>query len=457
MKHIKRFLISLLISVFIINLTMPERADAATKKYGIILGDKDFNFHLANDLVVVSPTGNLMVKAYNICGILGLTYSYDKTSKKLLIKNPINSKSLVFSVGSKNFTYFTGESAKGAPKTAAYQCYYDITSKSYLIHMSTLKYILIYKYYSNLADTYYADMGYNTLIAYSMNDYSSYDIPVTDEVINFINSKMFTTKEDLLDAVLMNLIDRKAVVNLNTNRKVMDDIGTDNMIYDLVMGIDNKNTSKDGDYLALIIDQYGQKWSSTSTVYTNPNGTKRVVESGDDPASLTINIQYETTLAQEGAVDNKIAGIIKDLKLNGASDYAKVKKIHDYLINLAIYDNSQRRYSAYNLLCEKTAVCEGYALAAYRLFTDVGLDCRIISGTGDGEPHAWNIVKVNGKWYNIDLTWDDPVTNTGVQLLKYDYFLKNDADFINHIRDFKYTTKDFMNAYTITDKSYPID
>ena len=39
------------------------------------------------------------------------------------------------------------------------------------------------------------------------------------------------------------------------------------------------------------------------------------------------------------------------------------------------------------------------------------------------EKHVWNAVYLNGNWYHLDLTWDDPVTNTGAQLLLHDYFL----------------------------------
>ena len=153
-------------------------------------------------------------------------------------------------------------------------------------------------------------------------------------------------------------------------------------------------------------------------------------------------------------VDAMISGIIKELKLEGATDYDKVKLIHDYIINNTSYDTKFVKSSAYDLLVEKEAVCEGYALVAYRLFLAAGLESRIISGEGNGEPHAWNIVKVDGKWYNIDLTWDDPITNTGRQVIRYDYFLKSDKEFPNHIRRTEFQTKDFLQAYPMATESY---
>jgi hypothetical protein len=456
MKNLKKCLIGLLLFLLISGLAAPLRTSAATGKYGVIIGDKNNNYQLVNNLVVVSPENNLMVKAYSLCKRLGLPYSYNSETKKLIIQNPGNGKSVVYTMDKKNYIYYSGKGSKGAVKTAAYKFYYDSASKSYVVHMSTLKYLLTYNYYNALEDTYYARMGYKALIAYSINGYSSYDIPVTEELINFINAKTFATKEELLDAVRLNMIAHKTGITLQTYRGVMDAIGTRNSIYDLVSVLDSRDTSKDADYLRFIIDHFSQSWRSTSTVVTYPDGSRKEKLSEDDPASLTINIEYETPLTQERVVDSKIASILKELKLEGASDYEKVKKIHDYIINLAGYDTTYERSSAYNLLVDKTAVCEGYALAAYRLLTDAGLECKIISGYGKGESHAWNLVKVDGEWYNLDLTWDDPITSTGKQLLRYDYFLKNDEDFEYHDRDPEYSTAAFARAYPMAEESYEI-
>lgn len=452
MRNLKRCIIGLLVSVLIINMAAPVKADAVAKKYGVILGDQLNNYQLADNLVVVSPTNNLMVKAYSVCKKLGLAYQYDKASKKITIKNPVNNKSLVFILGSKSYTYYSGKGSAGKVKSAAYKCHYNNTAKCNVIHMSTLKYILNYNYYNNLKDTYYGKMGYKALIAYSFNGYSSTDIPITEDVIEFINARTYTDKDELLDAIRMNLLARNTKVELKTNIGVMDGIGINNL-FELVMDIDDPDTARDADYLSLLINSVKSQWSYT--VYEYSNGRK-VKGAAGDPASVTQIADYETTLSQERAVDSKLMEIIKELKLDNASDYEKVKKIHDYIINLASYDTSGKKSSAYNLLFDKSAVCEGYALVAYRLFMEAGLPSRIISGRGNGEPHAWNIVKVDGKWYNIDVTWDDPVNSKGKQILRYDYFLKSDKDFTNHIRDAKYETAEFLKKYPIAEESYPM-
>ena len=219
----------------------------------------------------------------------------------------------------------------------------------------------------------------------------------------------------------------------------MNQIGRNTDLYDAVVALDDKSTSKDADYMNLSVDRWQWQWNY------NPLGTT---------ATLKCTIAYRTTLAQEQKVDAKIKSVLKSLKLENKSDYKKVKAIHDYIINLVSYDQSFVKHSAYNALIDKSSVCEGYAAAAYRMFTDSGISSRIITGVANGGSHAWNIVKVNGKWYNIDLTWDDPIMSNGSQVLEYNYFLKSDADFSDHTRDAEYRTTTFYKTYPIASKSY---
>lgn len=54
-----------------------------------------------------------------------------------------------------------------------------------------------------------------------------------------------------------------------------------------------------------------------------------------------------------------------------------------------------------------------------------GIPCELISGWAGG-PHAWNIVQIDGEWYHVDTTWDDPIPNRE-GYVRYEYFLKSDA------------------------------
>ena len=454
MRKCSKPVLGFLVLILIFGLLTPAEAAAVPVKYGIVIGDKADNYHLYDDMVILSPSNNVMIKVQSISKALGLSYRYTSATGKLTLQNPYNGKSIVFTKGKKSFRYYSSKTAKGSTKTAAYPCYYDNTEETYVVHASTLKYLLQYRYYKNFSDTYYSDMGYRRIIGYSINGYSSYDLPVADEVIDYVNQQTFTTKPALLRAVHVNLITRNPEFTCNTTKGVLKELGTEETILNDVLEIDYEATSKDADYLSLLIDSFSQNWRTKTTTRVYPDGRKEVIESDSDPATLTIKVEYETTLAQERVVDSKIASILKKLKLGNATDAEKVKAIHDYIINRASYDNTYQKSTAYDLLIHKTSVCEGYALTAYRLFRDAGLDSRIITGKGDGEDHAWNIVKVGEEWYNIDLTWDDPVSSTGEQILRYDYFLKNESDFTDHIRDAEFITPQFLMDYPTADKSY---
>lgn len=173
--------------------------------------------------------------------------------------------------------------------------------------------------------------------------------------------------------------------------------------------------------------------------------------------NITYTISYYTTLEQEQALTAKVNSIMQELALDGKNDIEKVRAIHDKICEITDYDyynlnnnpNYKLMYTAYAALCNGTAVCQGYAVAFYRLCKEVGLSVRIISGLGNGGNHAWNIVKVGDYYYNIDTTWDgqDPETH-------YGYYLQNEIDFADHVRDEEYDTAEFHTVYPMAKYSY---
>lgn len=127
----------------------------------------------------------------------------------------------------------------------------------------------------------------------------------------------------------------------------------------------------------------------------------------------------------------------KDSVMNdlSGSTYDKIKQIHDYLVDNITYDQTIQKNNIYNLygaLANKECVCEGYAKAFKYLTNAAGIESVIVVGTGtnskgETENHSWNYVKVNGNWYAVDTTWDDPIVQGGFTLsssYKYKYFLK---------------------------------
>lgn len=111
----------------------------------------------------------------------------------------------------------------------------------------------------------------------------------------------------------------------------------------------------------------------------------------------------------------------------GMSEYDQVKAFHDWLVNNTEYDFtfSESSYDAAGPLLYGRAVCDGYSKALDLLCYLSGIECLRINGESNGGGHAWNKVKIDGQWYNVDVTWDDPVSTRPI--LRYDYFLISDS------------------------------
>ncbi len=111
----------------------------------------------------------------------------------------------------------------------------------------------------------------------------------------------------------------------------------------------------------------------------------------------------------------------------GASEFETALYIHDYIINKCKYTVTGLNMfgaTVYGCLVDGEAHCEGYAKAFQYLCAKAGLECVVLTGvTSDGENHAWNQIKIDGEWYNVDVTWDDLDAETGGRHL---YFMCND-------------------------------
>ncbi len=112
------------------------------------------------------------------------------------------------------------------------------------------------------------------------------------------------------------------------------------------------------------------------------------------------------------------------------TDYEKIKIIHDYIIDKTEYFNNNANSSIYDALVKGNAKCDGYAHAFDYVCAKAGIRSCEAYGTarnenGSSEAHVWNKVYYNKKWYNVDVTWDDPVDNLK-ENKSYKYFMISD-------------------------------
>lgn len=144
--------------------------------------------------------------------------------------------------------------------------------------------------------------------------------------------------------------------------------------------------------------------------------------------TLTYHTYPQEDKVQEG-ISTALAAVDADM-----SDLEKAVVLHDYLVVNCEYDQENlmngsvpsESHSIYGVFANRTAVCDGYALAYKHLLRQVGIDCYMV--TSEEINHAWNLIVLDGKYYQVDVTWDDPVWDK-VGRAVHTYMFRSDAGF----------------------------
>ena len=174
-----------------------------------------------------------------------------------------------------------------------------------------------------------------------------------------------------------------------------------------------------------------------------------------DANGLKVMIEFPYNGGEMDAHFQMMAQLAVQLKQD--TDYDTVQNVHDYLIENFEYDHNTEMANHTDIdgFRDKRMVCSGYSLATYYLLNSAGIETRVITGYGGEKDerdtnHMWNMVKLDGKWYNLDVTWDDE----GGSRKSYLYFLKSDDEFPMHVRTGTYDTATFRNM--VSRESYPL-
>ena len=155
--------------------------------------------------------------------------------------------------------------------------------------------------------------------------------------------------------------------------------------------------------------------------------------------------EYDNLKEQlEGVCDEVIASLT-----NPDDQWRTELEIHDYIVDNCEYRMTKDDYlcsSAYGALVTKEAACEGYSRAAKLLLDRAGIESAVLCGISTGNDgsegnHMWNAVKINGDYYYLDCTWDDPVSDDGKHVKIYSYFNIDDATISKTHSDFTYDFK----------------
>ena len=257
------------------------------------------------------------------------------------------------------------------------------------------------------------------------------------------NAEYTSDLEEIVTSFREQLVERRNTIDLyyHCNEEITQDF-FNHLVEQLFQGaVRHTGVGNEGDY----IRWHYQSWAANASFSNSENG-------GYD-MHLIFSVSYLSDANQEEQVNQAVSDLLQSLELSKKTDYQKVKAIYDYICANISYDYKNLndpaytlKHTAYAALVDKTAVCQGYASLFYRLSLEAGVDARVISGEA-GEAHAWNIVKLGEKYYNLDSTWDAGNDT-------YSYFLKNMNDFSDHVRDEEYLTSSFIESYPVSDESY---
>ena len=155
---------------------------------------------------------------------------------------------------------------------------------------------------------------------------------------------------------------------------------------------------------------------------------------------------------------NKALSLIDD----EMSDLQKAIILHDYLAVNCEYDKVRLNdgsiphasYTAYGPLVNRFAVCQGYALAYKYLLKQVGIESYMVSSKSMN--HAWNMIVLNNKYYQVDVTWDDPVFDL-IGRARHAYMFCSDDVFKDAKHghyDWEVTAGSTVVEYEATDTTY---
>ena len=143
-------------------------------------------------------------------------------------------------------------------------------------------------------------------------------------------------------------------------------------------------------------------------------------------------IEFETvfsesdTMKYKAELEREISYFVSTCDANW-SDYEKILAVYDYLVVNCSYDLTYQKRSVFNVLVENSSVCDGYAQAFILLMNRLGFE-DISYVNSSALNHAWNIVKLDGEYYNVDATWGDSIPDYPGRV-NYSYFLKSTAWF----------------------------
>lgn len=260
-------------------------------------------------------------------------------------------------------------------------------NKDYIIH-KYYEYTLNNKYLTQKTNEYYLEDNFNYV-----DNYMGIGISNKIELINFIyyalNSGISST-ERYIDRRYSNYQNDIDMLTINNGEGFKETIS--------------------------LLNNFVHPYNSSNNI--------KLTYGGDYTIGISINKAYSND--DITAINEIVDKVIKEKLNNNMPTREKIKIIHDYIIDNAEYDKlkyenkndaTYKSNTAYGVLVQGYGTCNGYA-DAMAIFLD---KLNIINYKISNSEHIWNLVYLDGKWYHLDLTWDDPISDVNIN--RDTYFL----------------------------------
>ena len=243
------------------------------------------------------------------------------------------------------------------------------------------EYTMSKKYSSQTANEYYIEDNFNYV-----ENYTDIGIKNKEELINFIyytlNSGIPHTERYI----------KKEYTNYQNDINIL-----------------SSNNGKDFKEIISLLNNFVHPYNSSNNININYGGKYKI--------GITINKAY--TNEEINQINEVVDKVIKEKITNNMPPKEKIKIIHNYIIDNTQYDKlkyedkndkTYKSNTAYGVLIEGYGTCNGYA-DAMAIFLD---KLNIINYKISNEKHIWNLVYLDGSWYHLDLTWDDPISDINI-------------------------------------------
>lgn len=166
-------------------------------------------------------------------------------------------------------------------------------------------------------------------------------------------------------------------------------------------------------------------WEEYCYSYTTDGSGSAVLQ-----IQMTYSLEPEKINEMKEIQKEKVQEVVNELNLNQLSTIDKITTVNQFLCDTIVYPDAEpyspESHTIYGALVDRIAVCEGYARSAQAIFEACDVESIYVEGaTLDGGGHGWNLVNVDGQWYQYDATWCDGASGDYTEyLLVTDDFMK---------------------------------